>query len=95
MVQAKVKAERVADVDEAARTMFAAIERAQPTGVRYASCRLSDGVTYVALLELDDGVENPLLALPEFRAFQDNIKQWIAEPPTPQPLTVVGSYRLF
>jgi hypothetical protein len=34
--------------------------------------------------------ENLLPALPEFR---DNLKGWVAEPPTPEQLTVVGSYR--
>jgi hypothetical protein len=52
-------------------------------------------VTYVATLELDDGVENPLPALPEFREFQENLKMWTAEPPIPEQLTVIGSYRLF
>jgi hypothetical protein len=33
--------------------------------------------------------------LPEFREFQQNFKQWLAEPPTPEQLTVVGTYRLF
>jgi hypothetical protein len=49
----------------------------------------------VALLQVDDGVDNPLPALPEFREFQENLKNWVAEPPTPDQMTVVGSYRLF
>src|SRR5262249_28501794 len=89
MVHSKVKAENVADLEEAVQAMFAAIERAQPAGMRYASCRLSDGVTYVALLELDDGVENPLPALPEFRALQENLPNWIAAPPVPDQVTVI------
>jgi hypothetical protein len=95
MLRAKVKQEHVADVESAARTMFAAIERAQPKGVRYASCRLADGVTFVALLALEDGIENPLPSVPEFGAFQAGLKEWLAEPPVPEPLTVVGSYDLF
>jgi hypothetical protein len=27
--------------------------------------------------------------------FQENLKQWMAEPPTVEQMTVVGSYRLF
>ncbi|HKA50370.1 MAG TPA: hypothetical protein VKK19_12345 [Candidatus Dormibacteraeota bacterium] len=95
MIRATVKADSVDDVEASARKMFAAIEQAQPRGVRYASCRLPDGVTFVALLALEDGIDNPLPALPEFRAFQDSLKNWMAEPPTAEPLTVVGSYRLF
>lgn len=95
MVHSKVKAEHVAEVEAAAKRMFAALQQAQPQGIRYTSCRLPDGVTYVALLEIDDGVDNPLPTLPEFRAFQEGLKQWVAEPPTSEPLTVIGSYRFF
>jgi MFS family permease len=61
----------------------------------YASCRLSDGVSYVALLKLDEGVGNPLPALTEFREFQESLKGWMAETPSSDQLTVIGSYRLF
>ena len=67
MVQAKIKAESVTDVQAAAKNMLAAINAAQPEGIRYASCLLPDGETFVALLQVDDGVENPLPGLPEFR----------------------------
>lgn len=95
IVRSTVKADVVDEVDAAIERMFAAIEQAQPAGVRYASCKLSDGVTYLALLELKEGTENPLPALPEFRDFQDMLKNWMAEPPTPDRATVIGSYRLF
>jgi hypothetical protein len=83
MVRSNVKAENVQQVEAAVKRVFAAIERKQLKGIRYASCRLSDGVTYVALLKLDDGVDNPLPTLPEFREFQENLKNWIAESPIP------------
>lgn len=95
MVQSKVKPESVADVDAAVRRMFAAIEEAQPEGIRYASCRLADGVTYLALLEVDEGVENPLPELPEFQELQASLREWVAEAPSAGPATVIGSYRLF
>jgi len=40
-------------------------------------------------------VENPLPALSEFQELQENLKGWVAEPPTLEQLTVVGSYRFF
>lgn len=95
MVRSKVKAENAKDVEAAAKRLFAAIHREQLQGIHYSSCLLDDGVTYVALLEIDEGIDNPLPALPEFRDFQENLKSWIAEPPTAEQLTVVGSYRLF
>ena len=95
MVQAKIKAESVTDVQAAAKNTFAAINAAQPEGIRYASCLLPDGETFVALLQVDDGVENPLPGLPEFREFIEGVEASRAEPPNVQPLTVIGSYRLF
>jgi hypothetical protein len=95
IIRSKVKPEHGDAVERAVHDLFAAIEQAQPQGIRYASGRLADGVTYIAQLQVDDGIENPLPALPEFREFQKNLKQWLAEPPTPEQLTVVGTYRLF
>jgi hypothetical protein len=95
MVHSTVKPEHVADVDAAAATLFAAIDRAQPHGVKYASLRLADGVTYFAFLQVADGIENPLPGLPEFVAFQQRLGEWLAAPPQPDRATVVGSYDLF
>jgi hypothetical protein len=94
MVRAEVKADSVADVEAAVTTMFSAIEQAQPKGVRYASCRLGDSATFVILLQVDDGIENPLPTVPEFKEFQENLKNWITQRPVPECLTVVGSYNL-
>ena len=95
IVRARVKPECVADVQAGARKMFAALQQAQPEGVRYTSSVLPDGVTFLAQLELRDGIDNPLPQVAAFREFQENLKQWIAEPPIPEQLTVVGSYRSF
>ena len=95
MVRATIKADKTGELEKSAREMFAAIQAAQPQGVRYASCRLPDGETYMILLALDDDENNPLGAVQAFREFQENLKSWIAGPPTVTELTPVGSYRLF
>ena len=95
MVRAKIKAESVDEIEAAGRTVFSAIEREQLQGIRYAVCRLPDGVTYVNFLQLDDDIHNPLPALPEGKQFGENLKNWLAQPATSEPLTVIGSYRLF
>jgi hypothetical protein len=94
MLTVSVKPESRADVEAAVVKMFAAIERERPDGVRYASCRLGDSNTFVILLQLE-GSESPLPAVPEFRAFQDNLKNWLAGPPARDELTVIGSYHHF
>jgi hypothetical protein len=95
MVRAKIKAGKTAELEQAAREMFAAIDAAAPQGVRYASCKLPDGETFVILLELDDDTDNPLFGVPAFREFQGTLQNWIAETPVVEQLTPVGSYRLF
>jgi hypothetical protein len=95
IAEAKIKAERVTDLQAAASKMFAAIDEAQPEGVRYAWCLLPDGETFVALVQLEDGVENPIVGLPEYRELQGSVEDWLAGPPKSGPVTVVGSYRLF
>ncbi|HEX8032290.1 MAG TPA: hypothetical protein VF510_00500 [Ktedonobacterales bacterium] len=95
MVRAKVKAEHVAEIEAAGERIFEALKREQSQGFRYTACRLPDGVTYINLWELDDGVDNPLSTMPEARAFQEGLKTWMAEPPIYEQLTVVGSYRFF
>ena len=94
-VRAKVKEEHVAEAEAAVRRMFAAIEREGLEGLRYASVKLEDGVTFLALLEVEDGVENPLLGLPEAQEFYAKLPAWYAEQPEVGPGTVIGSYRLF
>ena len=95
LVHATIKPDKTAEMEKAGREMFAAIEAAQPQGVRYASCKLADGETYVILLELDDDENNPLSAVQAFRDFQDNLRSWLAGPPVVQELTPIGTYRLF
>lgn len=95
MIRAKLKSEYTAQADATVQKMFEAINAAKPAGVKYASCKLADGETYVIILEVEDGKENPLGALPEFRDFQASLRDWIAGPPEREELTVLGSYQVF
>ncbi len=72
--------------------VFAELEQSAPDGVRYASFRMADGVTFVHVAHMD-GPDNPLAELAAFREFQSTIGDRCAEPPSPQGATVVGAYR--
>jgi hypothetical protein len=96
MFRAKIKPEKTAEMEAAGKEMFAAIEAAQPQGVRYTWCRLQDGETYLLLVDLDDDANNPLAALSAFTDMMAELRgNWIAEPLTMEQLTPIGSYRLF
>jgi hypothetical protein len=45
--------------------LFAARDYVRPEGVRYASTRVADSSTFVILLELAEGVEDPRPVIPE------------------------------
>src|SRR4051812_40127579 len=94
-VRATLKEEHVAEAEAAVRRMFAAIEGEGLEGIRYASVKLEDGVTFLALLEVEDGVENPLPGLPEAQEFYARLPEWYVGTPEVGPGTVIGSYRLF
>jgi hypothetical protein len=94
MVRFKVKPSCVDQFEEAAKGVFAAARENRPKGVRnYVLCRLSDGHTYLALVELHDGLSNPLLEVPEGKKFLENVQNWVAEPPIRDQLTSIGSYQ--
>lgn len=95
MVRAKIKQEDVAAARAAIEKVIQALEQTRPAGVRYASCLLSDGVTCVALLELEDDGSHPLRGFPAYQEMLENLKQWYAEPPAAEQMTVTGSYGLF
>jgi len=94
MVRAKIKEENVADTQAATDKVIQALQQGQPD-VHYGVTRLSDGVTVLAFLEIEPGQEHPLLAFPEYAEMLENLKQWYAEPPTVEHMTVIGSYQLF
>jgi hypothetical protein len=95
MVRARLKEENVADAKAATEKVIQALEQEGPADVRYASSVLTDGVTFVALLEMEPGQEHPLRTFPAYVEMIENLKQWYAEPPTVEYMTVIGSYQLF
>ena len=95
MFRAQVKPEGAAELEAATRALFSAVGQAHPGGMRYAAFKLPDGVTFVGLLGLEDGLENPLTTLPAYREFLGRLKDWLVEPASQDELTVVGSYNLF
>jgi hypothetical protein len=56
------------------RAVFEELGACAPKGLRYASYRLPDGVTFVHIATLETPDENPLVALPSFKAFQNDHK---------------------
>ena len=94
MVRYKVKADRSDENADHIRKVFAELEASAPAGLRYASFRMEDGVSFVhmASIETDDGT-NPLAATAAFKAFQAELKDRCEEPPKAVELETIGSYK--
>jgi quinol monooxygenase YgiN len=96
MVSYKLKADRVAENERLAEAVFEALKKARPCGLRYATFRLEDGVSFVHIVsheEADGG--NALTALPAFKAFAAEVKDRCEEPPVRVELKMIGSYGFF
>ena len=75
--------------------VFAELNERDPGGLRYATFRLADGVSFVHVAIMDGDGPNPLGDTPAFQEFQRGIVDRCDEPPAPQDATVIGSYRFF
>ena len=53
--------------------------------------RVADQPEFLLLLHLDEGMANPLPAIPR-AAFRQQLQGWAA--PGPQPVNVLGDYRM-
>jgi hypothetical protein len=96
MVRYTVKPDQVAENERRVKAVFAQLARDKPAGIRYATFKLADGVSFmhVASIETADGT-NPLQAVDAFREFAQTIKERCVEAPVTTELEEVGSYRLF
>jgi len=73
--------------------VFTELAAEQPDGLRYASFRLDDGVSFVHVAVLDAD-HNLLSDSAAFAKFQFGIKDRCADGPAASDATVIGSYRL-
>lgn len=96
IVQYKLLPERVEENVRHVEAVYAQLAAERPGGLRYATFKLPDGVSFlhVASVESADG-QNPLVALEAFRQFTASIAERCVEPPVSRELTEIGSYRFF
>jgi hypothetical protein len=71
--------------------VFAELARNDPGGLRYATFRLADGVSFVHVA-VQEGAVNPLEHTAAFAEFTREIGQRCVEPPVVTNATLVGAY---
>jgi hypothetical protein len=91
IVRYRVRPETADENARLVEDVYTALAELEPSGFRYTTYRLADGVTFVHVAS-HDAADNPLTSLPAFAEFQRELAQRCAEPPAPSEATVVGSY---
>ncbi len=92
MVRYKTSKEH-ADANEAlVKAVFNELRARAPGGLRYATYRLEDGVSFMHIATVEKVNDNPLVSLPAFKAFQKELGERCVEPPVVTELPPVDSY---
>jgi hypothetical protein len=96
IVRYKVKAGKADENQRYIQKVFDELHENSPEGLRYASFKLSDGLSFVHIVSVEtpDG-SNPLIETTAFKNFQMGIQDRCEEQPVLTEMTEVGSYRLF
>ena len=96
MIRYTLKPGRAAENEGFVAKVFEELKRLAPPGLRYATFRLADGVSFVHLVSYDTAeAQQALPALPAFKAFVAGIQERCAEAPVTTELTEIGSYGFF
>lgn len=83
----------VQTVVHAVEAAFAGLEEEHPKGLRFTYYRVAETAEFVGIVDLDDGLENPLPrieATRQLKAVVDRVA--IGAPPLPLPLKAIGTY---
>lgn len=93
VVQYRTKPDRGDENARLVERVFAELAADRPEGLRYATFRLADGVSFVHVASVDtaDGT-NPLTAVAAFGEFQRDIAERFVAGPDVSDATLVGSY---
>ena len=96
MVSYTLTPDRVAENKRLVEAVFTALREARPSGLRYATFRLPDGVSFVHIVAHAQGDgSNALTSLPAFKAFAAGVRDRCVAAPVRVGLTEIGSHGVF
>jgi hypothetical protein len=81
MARFRIKSSCLAELEEAAGSLFWRLRESSPWGMHFALSILSDSVKRLVLIELKHGVKNRLPGLPKGKQFLVRLPSSIAGPP--------------
>lgn len=96
MVRYKLKPDRVAENEALVRAVYEELHRLSPPGVRYATFRLDDGLSFVHIVGHESAeASSALTSLPAFKAFTAGIRERCDEAPVTTEMKEIGSHGFF
>jgi hypothetical protein len=76
LVRYKAKREMAAKNEELVSGVYEELRRTTPNGIRYATFKLDDGVSFVHMASIEtEDEQNPLSKVAAFQKFQEAIKE--------------------
>jgi hypothetical protein len=90
LIRYQARPEQAAENQRLIENVFAELRDRRPEGVRYMVLRLADD-SFVHIVETERE-ENPLLALPAFKAFSTTARERQLEAPVVNEAMLVGDY---
>jgi len=95
LIRYQTKPESADENQRLVEKVYEELAARDPGGIRYATLRLEDGVSFVHIFMTDsDDTPNGLGDIAAFAEFQRELGQRCVDLPVAQAATVVGSYRL-
>jgi hypothetical protein len=95
VIRYRTKPESADENQRLVEAVYSELATRDPGGMRYATLRLADGVTFIHIFMTDsDDTPNTMGDIAAFVEFQRELAQRCVEQPAAQAATVVGSYRL-
>lgn len=93
LVRYQTHADKATENEALIHAVFDELRASAPTGLRYTTFTLADGVSFVHLATIDtaDG-SNPLVSLDSFKRFQLGLPERCAEPPVATDLVLVDRF---
>ena len=96
MVRYTVKPDLAEQNRELVRAVYEELHRTNPSGMRYATFQLDDGVSFIHLHSSEgEDAAKVLPNLPAFQRFQAGIADRCVEGPVVTEIREVGSFRAF
>ena len=92
LIQYKMQAENVAEVERLIAAVFVELSVVAPQGIRYSVQKMEDGLRFIHTYVADANVKNPVVDLVSFHALQQFIREGHSEKPVSVEVSDIGLY---